>query len=812
MQPVAVAGNRSFLLLFVFFLINCADRHRPSAQELLRDSERKQELGEIDAALKIAELGATSSTDPVLQALFHLRQAELLQSRGKTDEALSHIPGQLPSGSEPACRAQMLRGWANFGKGKLAVARSLLNDAYNCGTALQNARLVGRIEIRRAAVFTELSEPELAEESIIHAIEISDQTRDDFLMATALGNLGMMRLSASRFDEAIPFLEKSMETGERIGARGSQAVNFLNLGVCHYRLGDLDKALDMFSRARVMLQTMGRFGHLQMVLGHIGNVYLSRKDYKTAQAYYAEALELARKIGDPVWISNWSSNIATVLIKSGDYTAAETYNNDALAVWTKLQPSDSKRWPELNAGAIAMARRDFKGAIERYTDIINVEPHSPGQILEAYSGLGRVYVATGELDKAESQFQKTTTTIEQFREKLSKDDYKLTYLSSLMNFYQEYVQLLMSQGKHEKALRVVEASRARILSAHLGNQERVRVADAARESGATVLTFWLAPRKSYIWVLNPGKTTAIPLRGEEVITPLVEKHSNMIQGLRDPLQSGSTLFDMLLGEASKLIPKNARVIVMPDGALNSLNFETLPVSSPSPHYWIEDVTLSLAPSLAVLTARTKTAAPNRTVLLIGDPTLAAEAGPPLPFAAREIEVIRQRVSSSEPTIFTRTAATPDAYKQAGGFRLIHFASHATANRESPLDSAVLLSGNKLYVRDIMKVPLSADLVTVSACRSAGARTYGGEGLVGFAWAFLQSGAKNVVAGLWDVNDASTARLMGDMYAELEQGRPVSEALRTAKLHMIQSDGAYKKPYYWAPFQVYTRTGGRSTSK
>ena len=35
---------------------------------------------------------------------------------------------------------------------------------------------------------------------------------------------------------------------------------------------------------------------------------------------------------------------------------------------------------------------------------------------------------------------------------------------------------------------------------------------------------------------------------------------------------------------------------------------------------------------------------------------------------------------------------------------------------------------------------------------------------------------------------------------------------TAKLHMIQSAGAYKKPYYWAPFQVYTRTGGRPTSK
>jgi len=138
--------------------------------------------------------------------------------------------------------------------------------------------------------------------------------------------------------------------------------------------------------------------------------------------------------------------------------------------------------------------------------------------------------------------------------------------------------------------------------------------------------------------------------------------------------------------------------------------------------------------------------------------------------------------------------------------LVHFTAHAEANAESPLESAVILSrdenGYKLYARDVAERPLSADLVTISACRSAGERTYAGEGLVGFAWAFLRAGARRVVAGLWDVDDRSTAALMGRSYANLAAGASPGEALRTAKLEMIRSGSATAKPYYWAPFQLF----------
>ena len=115
-------------------------------------------------------------------------------------------------------------------------------------------------------------------------------------------------------------------------------------------------------------------------------------------------------------------------------------------------------------------------------------------------------------------------------------------------------------------------------------------------------------------------------------------------------------------------------------------------------------------------------------------------------------------------MLTGAEATPAAYVAAhpGRYRLIHFATHATVNPIAPLDSAVICARGggdyRLYARDVLKLPITADPATISACNSAGTRAYAGEGLVGFAWAFLRAGAHNVIAGLWRVDDAFDQRV------------------------------------------------------
>ena len=64
---------------------------------------------------------------------------------------------------------------------------------------------------------------------------------------------------------------------------------------------------------------------------------------------------------------------------------------------------------------------------------------------------------------------------------------------------------------------------------------------------------------------------------------------------------GMLLYRTLIAPAAPLFAKGARVVVIPDGSLNSLNFETLLVpGNTAPHYWIEDAVLTNAHSLRLL--------------------------------------------------------------------------------------------------------------------------------------------------------------------------------------------------------------------
>ena len=280
----------------------------------------------------------------------------------------------------------------------------------------------------------------------------------------------------------------------------------------------------------------------------------------------------------------------------------------------------------------------------------------------------------------------------------------------------------------------------------------------------------------------------VPLPPAAEIESLVRQHQATIDNtMADPLASSATagdeLYKILVEPVLLWIPPGSRVVIVPDRSLHAINFETLPVPGAKRHYFIEDVELQTAPSLSLLSVAP--AAPRRapTLLLMGDPAPRAPEFPVLRYASAEIESVSKDFPADGVTAYKAERASPAAYRTATPehFSDAHFTAHAAANLQSPLDSAVILSGTddvyKLYARDVAQVPLRAELVTVSACRSAGERSYSGEGLIGFSWAFLRAGASRVIAGLWDVDDRSTVQLMDDLYEDRRRRHRRARAAR-----------------------------------
>jgi CHAT domain-containing protein len=370
-------------------------------------------------------------------------------------------------------------------------------------------------------------------------------------------------------------------------------------------------------------------------------------------------------------------------------------------------------------------------------------------------------------------------------------------------------------------LQVAELSRARTLADGLGFSSAslsfpirgFQPTKTARTLSATILCYWLGAKHSYVWAIDEHRVRLATLPADSEMNALVESYRRALIGPRDALETesaaGQKLYDLLVASAIPKIPQGSRVIVIPDGSLYQLDFEALIVPNPKPHYWIDDVTIANANSLVLLaaSARTKVAS-SKKLLLVGDPVPASDDFPKLPQAESEMQQVESYFPGANSAVYSNASATAAAYlnSHADQFSFIHFVAHGTASRTSPLDSAVILSRQgdsyKLYARDIIKQPLRAELVTISACHGAGERTYSGEGLVGLSWAFLHAGAHDVISALWEVDDNSTPQIMNRLYAELTKGASPESALRDAKLALLHSDSVYKKPFYWAPFQIY----------
>jgi CHAT domain-containing protein/predicted negative regulator of RcsB-dependent stress response len=655
-----------------------------------------------------------------------------------------------------------------------------------------------------------------AEATLNATIQLSRDQRDRYHEGVALLNLGNVHLFRNRYDHALQVFERILAYKD-LESRLVYAVALANAGICYQRLGEVDRAIDAQTRAVTSHARPGRPRvYYERALGELGTTQLVKGDTKKAIENLRVAMQVARDANLAVDASRWASHLALAHIRLGEWEQAAQLNDESKRLGGG---SDLAGYNASYGAEIALGQGRSEEAARLFHETLALARDRPSLQWSAYEGLGRLAVAQKKPKEAERHYDATLGIIEQTRTELLKADYRLSFLTRLLGFYQQYIDLLIDQGQSERALEIADSSRARVLAERHGVSAPVRTTAPALQRvaaklDAVLLFYWLGDR-SYAWQVTADRIRLVPLSVSAAqVDALVQSYQrSIVTSLADPLSAapsaGDEIYAKLVEPVARGIPHGARVVIVPDGALTRINFESLPLPGPKRHYWIEDVEVAIAPSLGTLSAgaQPRSLKHDRSVLLIGDPVSADPAFPQLKYASAEMTAV-SNAFAGHTAVYRADQATPGRYRDAkpDQFGVVHFTAHAAANAESPLDSAVILSrdasGYKLYARDVAEQPLSADLVTISACRSAGDRTYAGEGLVGFAWAFLRAGAQRVIAGLWDVDDRSTADLMGRVYAEIAQGRSPSAALRTAKLHMIARGGAGAKPYYWAPFQLF----------
>lgn len=252
--------------------------------------------------------------------------------------------------------------------------------------------------------------------------------------------------------------------------------------------------------------------------------------------------------------------------------------------------------------------------------------------------------------------------------------------------------------------------------------------------------------------------------------------------------------------------------IVPHGALAYLPFALLTQSTAGRGDLLVDrYTLAYLPAAAAL-LREPSGGDTPASLLAVAPSRGG-----LRHATEEARAIDALFQPNARTLIGGEATESRFKKLAGGYRVLHLATHGFFNKASPLLSGLELEADRdddgmLRVHEILDLPLHADLVTLSACDTALGSGYfaelpAGDEFVGLSRAFLAAGSASVMATLWQVDDRASVSLMKQFYARLRasgEDRDAASALATAQRALHRSP-QLAHPYYWAAYVVVGHT-------
>jgi CHAT domain-containing protein len=272
--------------------------------------------------------------------------------------------------------------------------------------------------------------------------------------------------------------------------------------------------------------------------------------------------------------------------------------------------------------------------------------------------------------------------------------------------------------------------------------------------------------------------------------------------------SGTRLYLALAEPIRALMPRKDQWIIIPDGLLYYLPFESLP--GPGEHYLLEEATISYQFSsrfvvheddqIASLNApyRVLSFAPfAKSKIPEGSPDYGSLA--PLPASSQEIDGLPGEQ-------FLGSHATKTQFlSELNKYPVLHLATHAVADVAKPSGSFVAFYPEKksapeddLFLEELYGLNMDATrLVIISACETGEGELVNNEGVLSLARAFVYAGCSSVVNSLWKADDRSTSIILRQFHEYLRRGYPASKALQRAKLDYLHGVSAYRSPDYWS---------------
>jgi CHAT domain-containing protein/Tfp pilus assembly protein PilF len=653
--------------------------------------------------------------------------------------------------------------------------------------------------------------------------------------ANALRLIGLSYFSLGERQKALDYLERSLTLIRATGDPQGEAYSLDNLGWVYRSLGEGQRAHEYYEQALSLRQAIGDRNGEAITLANLARVECDRGDLMKAHERMGAALDLIESLRGKVLQEN---------LRSSYFATRQDYYHfsiDLLMRLSRLHPGAGFEAAALQTSERVRARSLLESLVEAHADI---RQGVDAQLVERERALqGRLNAQAERQMLLLSGKHREDQAVAAGKE-----------IEALTSEYQALrAQIRTRNPRYDALTQPVPLNLTEIQQQAL-DADTLLLEYALGEERS----FLWAVTQTSISAYELPKRAEINAAAERAYKLLAASGQRAIEF--EARKAAAELSRIVLGPiASQLGQSNLkRLAIVSDGALQYVPFGALP--KPAPHGAApvkaqpmivshEIVSLPSASVLVVLRREEAGRAPaQKSVAVFSDPVFqpddsrvkraqsgatvavgdsAGKINPELTRSAAESGLMsfeRLRFTRDEAEMVVSLASAERSFKALDfaasramieqtaldQYRIIHFATHGLLNSRHPELSGVVLSlvdergrpqDGFLRAHEIYNLKLNAELVVLSACRTALGKEIKGEGLVGLTRGFMYAGAARVVASMWDVKDEATAELMKRFYQGMfkERRRP-AEALRAAQVSMWK-EPRWEAPYFWAGFAL-----------
>ena len=583
-----------------------------------------------------------------------------------------------------------------------------------------------------------------------------------------------------------------------------------------WQLGNREESLALLKEREISLKKEAFKGkNLAELYLEIGKLYFSNKEYKTAQNYFNKALLYYKDKTNKNSNKTGVFEVIHQLCKTQN-TMGVNYKNTLIETNFALEQLSQIQSSFIN-------EKDKQILIENVLPIIS----------EAIEACYQLYFKTQDetyLNTAFSYFEKSrssllldalnTTKASKFagisdalleKEQILK--LNISALEKRKNKGNKNSETELFQLKKEQEILVKELAKSHPKYYNLKYNQKQSSLEQFKNwlpKNNTALYYYYTKEAFYVISINKENSLFQKLPLNDTINAQIIQLASLVSNPnsnKKQLQTISNNVYKQLVAPTNIDPSTSHLIIMPDGPLRTIPFESL--LNNENQYLIETYSCSYTNSATLL---------NRlqTTKLYNDKMMAFAPN----FEQTELSNLPNNINESLAVskyfpgkLFNNKEATLSNFiKNAADYSIIHLATHAITNNEFPEFSYLAFSKennteNLLYINDLYNHTIHADLVTLSACESGIGALKAGEGFISLSRAFFYSGAKALLHTMWNINDASSSTMMELFYTYLEQGNTKDKALQLAKKQFLDQnkENNLSHPYYWSAFVIHGNT-------